>query len=276
MSGAPIDSDAFREFERAAHSDKAESYADLFAAVTDRAIDPLLDAAFVGKATRLIDVACGPGNLTRAAAARGAHVVGTDLAPAMVALARKLHPGIKFHECSAEAMPFAAAAFDAVVCAFGMGHFPEPERVAAEFARVLASGGIAAFSWWEGFARNRINGIFHEAILRLGVSAPGVLPQGPPMDRFSDPDRFAAFLGAAGFTNIRINSVAFTHRMGDADALWNLAMGSFARASAMIRAQTDEKQRAIRAAVADAARSYAVPGGLEIPVAFLVVAGTKP
>ncbi len=43
MTGAPIDPDAFPDFERAAHSDKAESYADLFAAVTDRAIDPLLD-----------------------------------------------------------------------------------------------------------------------------------------------------------------------------------------------------------------------------------------
>ncbi len=53
-------------------------------------------------------------------------------------------------------------------------------------------------------------------------------------------------------------------------------MGSFARASAMISAETDEKRRAIRAAVADAAEFNAVPGGLEIPVAFLVVAGTKP
>lgn len=275
MSGAPVDSDAFREFERAAHSDKAESYTDLFAAVTDRAIDPLLDAACVGEATRLIDVACGPGNLTRAAAARGAHVVGTDLAPTMVALARKRHPGTEFCECSADAMPFAAAAFDAVTCAFGMGHFPEPERVGAEFARVLVPDGIAAFSWWEGFTRNRINGIFHEAIARLGISAPGVLPQGPPMDRFSDPERFAAFLRAAEFTNIRIDSVTFSHRLSDADALWELAMGSFARASAMIRAQTSEKQQAIRAAVADAARIYAVPGGLDIPVAFLVAAGTK-
>lgn len=276
MSGAPIDSDAFREFERAAHNDKAESYADLFAAVTDRAIDPLLDAACVGKATRLVDVACGPGNFTRAAAARGAHVVGTDLAPAMVALAQKLHPGIEFHECSAEAMPFATNSFNAAVCAFGMGHFPEAERVMAEFARVLVPGGIAAFSWWEGFTRNRINGIFHEAIARLAISAPGTLPQGPPMDRFSDRDRFGEFLRGAGFTNIRIDSVTFSHRLRDADALWELAMGSFVRASAMIHAQTDEKQRAIRTAVADAAQSYAVPGGLEIPVAFLVVAGTKP
>jgi len=276
MSATPVDADAFRQFERAAHSDKAESYADLFAVVTDRAINPLLDAARVSNGTRLVDVACGPGHLSRAAAARGARVIGTDLAPAMVALARRLHPGLEFHECSAEAMPFAANAFDAVVCAFGIGHFPEPERVAAEFVRVLATGGTAAFSWWEGFTQNRINGIFHETIARLGVSAPGLLPQGPPMDRFSDADRFAEFLRKAGFTNIRIDSMTFSHRLRDADALWELGMGSFARAAATIGAQSAETQRGIRRAVTDAAQPYAVPGGLDIPVAFLVAAGMRP
>jgi SAM-dependent methyltransferase len=253
-----------------------ERCADRFGCLTDRAIDPLLDAARVGKGTRLVDVACGPGNLTRAAAARGAHAVGTDLAPAMIALARRLHPGLEFYECSAETTPFAPDSFDAAVCAFGMGHFPEAERVALEIRRILASGGIAAFSWWEGFARNRINGIFHETLARLGVSALGVLPQGPPIDRFSDADRFAEFLRAAGFTNIRVDSIAFSHRLRDADALWELAMGSFARASATIRAQSAEMRKNIRHAVTDAVRLYAVPGGLDIPVAFLVAAGTKP
>ena len=276
MSSVPIDSEAFRQFERDAHSRKAASYNELFAVVTDRAIDPVLDAAAVGNGSRLIDIACGPGHLTRAAAERGARAIGVDLAPAMVTLARKLYSGLEFHECSAEAMPFADAAFDAAVCAFGMGHFPEPGRVAAEIARVLAPGGIAAFSWWQGFDRNRINGIFHETISRLAVSAPGVLPQGPPMDRFSDSGQFMEFLQDAGYRNVAINPVTFNHRIRDADALWELAMGSFARASSMISAQSAETQQAIRTAVAKAAQRYATADGLEIPVAFLVAAGTKP
>lgn len=275
MVGTRIDSDAFRHFERDAHSRIADSYNDLFTAVTDLAIAPLINAAGVRSGTRLLDVAAGPGRLTRAAAERGARASGCDLAPDMVALARRLNPGIAFDEASADALPYADASFDAVVCAFGMGHFPEPERVIGEFARVLVPGGLTALSWWEGFARNRINGIFHEVTAKLGVSAPGRLPQGPPMDRFSDPSAFADFLTAAGFGNVHIEAVAFTHRLRDTDELWELAMGSFARASSLIRVQSQETKRSIRAAIDEATRPYAKADGLHIPIAFLVASGTK-
>jgi SAM-dependent methyltransferase len=275
MSGVEIDPDAFRGFERAAHSRIADSYNERFAAVTDRAIAPLLDAAKVAAGTRLLDVACGPGRLTRAAAGRGAAATGCDLAPAMVELARKRNPGIPFDEASAEALPYADRTFDAVVCAFGMGHFAEPERVAADFARVLRPAGTVALSWWEGFARNRINGVFHETLGRLKVSAPGLLPQGPPIDRFSDREAFEGFLRDAGFGDVRTTPVTFNHALRDVVDLWNLAMGSFARASSLIRAQSEDMQRNIRAAVSEAAQQYMQDGGLHIPVAFLVAAGTK-
>jgi SAM-dependent methyltransferase len=276
MSGPSIDADAFRDFERAAHSRNAATYLDLFTVVTDRANAPLLDAARVGRGTRLLDVAAGPGRMTQAGAVRGAKAIGVDLAPAMVAIARGLYPEIEFREASADALPFADASFDAVVCAFGLGHFPDAERVIAEFRRVLAPQGTVASTWWEGFSRNRINGLFHEAIGRLAVSVPGVLPQGPPMDRFSDPARFAEFLRSAGFDNVQVTGVSFTHRLRDADELWELAMGSFARAAATIGAQSEAVQRQIRAAVTEAAQQYATRGGLEIPVAFLVGAGVRP
>ena len=101
-----FDPDAFRDFERAAHSRKAESYHGQFSAVTDHAIRPLLDAAKVGGGTRLLDVAAGPGHLAGTAAQRGARVTGVDLAPAMVALASKLHPDVTFREASADRLPF--------------------------------------------------------------------------------------------------------------------------------------------------------------------------
>lgn len=275
MVRTQIHSDAFRDFERDAHSRIADSYNNLFAAVTDRAIAPLIDTAGVGKGTRLLDVAAGPGRPTRAAAERKALVTGCDLAPDMVALARRLNPGLAFDEAGADALPYADASYDAVVCAFGMGHFPQPERVIAEFAPVLARGGVTALSWWEDFARNRINGVFHEATARLGVSAPGEVPQGPPMDCFSDRGALAAFLTAAGFGQVHVNAVSFAYRLRDVDELWELAMGSFARASSIIRAQSQEIQRSIRAKVTAVTRPYLKADGLYIPVAFLVASGTK-
>ena len=89
-----------------------------------------------------------------------ARVIGIDIAPAMIALAHALHPHLDFREGSAEDLPFAPSSFDAVVSGFGVGHFSRPERVLSEFARVLVPKGRVALAWWDGFGKNRINGIF--------------------------------------------------------------------------------------------------------------------
>ena len=182
MTQPDFDADAFRDFERAAHGARAESYHDRFAAVTGRAIEPLLDAVRAGAGTPLLDVASGPGHLAGAAARRGARVTGVDLAPAMIELARRLYPGVTFREGSAEQLPFADASFEAVTCAFGVGHFPNSPRVLRDIARVLAPGGRAALAWWDGFERNRINGVFYDVMMRLKVSAPR-RGAGGPADR---------------------------------------------------------------------------------------------
>jgi hypothetical protein len=52
-------------------------------------------------------------------------------------------------------------------------------------------------------------------------------------------------------------------------------MGSFARASSLIRAQSEDMQRTIRAAVAEVARRYEQADGLHIPIAFLVVSARR-
>src|SRR6185312_15155404 len=101
-----IDKDAFRDFERNAHDRIAASYNDLFVGITERAIAPLLDAAQVQSGLRVLDVAAG---------ARGALAIGCDLAPAMVNLARALNPGIRFDQASADALPYPATSFDALV-----------------------------------------------------------------------------------------------------------------------------------------------------------------
>ena len=105
----------------------------LFAAVTALATNPLLDAVRLHPGTRLLDVATGPGALAAEAASRGARPIGIDLSPQMVELARQLHPAINFYEADVEHLPFPDDAFDAVVCAFGLGHFPRPEVAVAEF-----------------------------------------------------------------------------------------------------------------------------------------------
>src|SRR5438477_11403025 len=100
------DPTAFHDFEHAGWERAAEYYADAFGVVTKGTAGPLLDAVGAQAGVRLLDVACGPGFITAAAAARGADVVGLDFSPAMIARATELHPSIAFREGDAEALPF--------------------------------------------------------------------------------------------------------------------------------------------------------------------------
>ncbi|HEY6020302.1 MAG TPA: hypothetical protein VIY48_10470, partial [Candidatus Paceibacterota bacterium] len=133
-----------------------------------------------------------------------------------------------------------------------------------------------ALSWWDGFGKNRINGIFFEAIKELGVTAPGALPAGPAVDRFSDPDQFAAILREAGFEDIGIDYVSFSYPLKTVDDLWDLALGSFVRVSTVIHAQSADVQQQIRDKVEQMAQQYIMsPNGLHIPIAFRVIGGAR-
>ena len=106
---------------------------------------------------RLLDVACGSGNLAIPAARAGAIVTGVDIATNLLeqARARAESEGltIQFDEGDAENLPYADAAFDEVVSMFGAMFAPRPELVAAELVRVCRPGGRMAMANWtpEGF-----------------------------------------------------------------------------------------------------------------------------
>lgn len=145
----------------------ARSYYEFFAAVTSLATGPLLDAVHLRCGVRVLDVATGPGALAAEVSNRGAHAIGIDLSRQMIELARQLHPTIDFREGDVEHLPFADNTFDAVVCAFGIGHFPRPEAAIAECVRTLARGGRIAFSWWGDPSRHRIQSISERQFRRF-------------------------------------------------------------------------------------------------------------
>jgi SAM-dependent methyltransferase len=272
-----MDVDAFREFERAAHDEIAEGYRDFFTAVTGLATEPLLDAAAVGAGARVLDVATGPGVVAFAAARRGAAlIVGVDLSPRMIALAAQRSPRVGFSVADAENLPFADGAFDAVVCSFGIGHFPRPERALAEFRRVLARGGTVAVSWWDVPARHRVNGIFFDAMNEAGAGSPPGVPLGPPMFRFSDDDELCALMDSAGLTDVAIRSFLSVHRLESADALWDGILAGTVRTSIGIRRQASSVQARIRAAFDRLLQSHAdQAGGYVLPVAFKIGSGRR-
>lgn len=270
------DADRFRAFERQRHDRLATTYHDFFTPVTTLAIGPLLDAARVRPGAHLLDVATGPGSLAAATNRSGIHCTGVDLSPGMIELAKNAHPGIAFQVADVEHLPFADASFDAVVCNFGLGHFPCPEASVAECVRTLKPGGRIALSWWDDLSKQRIQGLFREAIAEIGATTPPDLPQGYSVLQFADTNEFRRLLEGAALTDVRVEDHQTTYLIPDADTLWRGGLGSFAVAGSAIVYQNAATQAAIRAALERRAEAYRTSAGLNLPIAFKIGAGQKP
>ena len=101
---------------------------------------------------KLLDVACGNGNLAIPAAKLGAEVKGMDIAPDMIRQAREraVQESVEaeFEEGDAEALQYANNSFDVVATMFGAMFAPRPELVASELLRVCKPGGRIAMANW--------------------------------------------------------------------------------------------------------------------------------
>jgi SAM-dependent methyltransferase len=133
-----------RQFDRIApvwdEMRSAEAFASLEAALDSLDTTP----------SRVLDLGTGTGRAAFLLARRypAAEVVGVDLAPAMLAEARKLMPPelagrVRFEEADAEHLPYPDASFDLVSLANMIPFFPELERI-------TASGGALVFSFSGG------------------------------------------------------------------------------------------------------------------------------
>ncbi len=119
--------------------------------MTARWRDPVqrasLEALELSPADRLLDVGCGTGAASRAAAEIGAAVVGVDLSPKMVKEAVSLagaRQNLAFEVANVERLPFPDGRFTAVLCSNAFHHYPDPAGAVAEMSRVLAPGGRLA------------------------------------------------------------------------------------------------------------------------------------
>jgi SAM-dependent methyltransferase len=143
----------------------------------------------------VLDVATGPGTVARVAAMRagaGGRVVGVDISPAMLAIARAWGPEpgaapIEYIQASASAMPIPDATFDVAYCQQGLQHMSDPMAALRQIRRTLKAGGRLGVAIW---AQSPF-GLFREVVAASGVTGDG----GPqPSDFGRDPAALAAAL----------------------------------------------------------------------------------
>lgn len=168
-------------------------------------VDALLEHASLAPGRRVLDLACGTGIVARVAKERlgdDGFVVGVDLSPQMLDVARRIAPGVEWREGNAVALPFGEQErFDVVLCQQGLQFFPDGAAAVTEMRRVLAPGGRLAVSTWRPLEETPFFlALHHVAERRLGTIADRRFALG-------DAKRLEALLTAAGFEDVRVETM---------------------------------------------------------------------
>ena len=188
--------------------------------IYDRYLGPLLfhghadDLAArlpVARGTRVLEVACGTGIVTRRLLHRLAGqgtLVATDLNEAMIAHARTevpADPALEWRQADGTSLPFPDRSFDAVVCQFGLMFFPDKAAGVREAFRVLRPGGTYLLSVWDTRERNTVPRIAHDTIGAFFPDDPPQFYQVP--FNLHDTAVVRGLLDAAGFVDVASEAV---------------------------------------------------------------------
>lgn len=188
---------------------------------------PLVDAARLIAADRVIDIACGTGIVARLAAERvGPHgtVAGIDPQRGMLEVARaSTNTPVDWREASAEALPFGDDSFDAALCSLGLQFFPDKVGALREMRRVVVDGGRIAVGVPGPTPPMMLE--LHDALaVHLGGETAAFVQAVFSLD---DPERLAALCEAAGSNGVDVTSQRLTLALDPpADFLWQYLLGT--------------------------------------------------
>jgi demethylmenaquinone methyltransferase/2-methoxy-6-polyprenyl-1,4-benzoquinol methylase len=170
----------------------------------------LAAAAVVRPGDRVLDAACGTGDLALAAAEAGAReVVGLDFSPRMLERARRKSSAIEWVHGDLLELPFPDGSFDAATVGFGVRNVADLEHGLRELRRVLRPGGrlaVLEITRPRGVLRPFFTLWFEWLVPLVGRLLPGgrayaYLPAS--VRRFPVSEELAALLARSGFADVR-------------------------------------------------------------------------
>jgi ubiquinone/menaquinone biosynthesis C-methylase UbiE len=206
---------------------------------------------------RLLDIACGTGIVARLARQRTgpeSYVVGVDINPRMLAVARALEPGVNWREGNAAALPVSAGEqFDVVVCHQGLQFFADQPGAVSEMRRVMAPAGRLAIATWRPLEEVPLLGEFHQVAERH---------LGPIVDRrhaLGNAKELERMLVDAGLHDVKVEILSRAVRFSDAASFVRMNATALVGMST-VAAELDEAKRAeVTAAIASDSSTVLLP-----------------
>jgi ubiquinone/menaquinone biosynthesis C-methylase UbiE len=236
----------------------------------------------IGDGTRVLDVAAGTGNFAFAAARRGARVLATDFAPAMVdRLARKARDErltVETAVMDGQALDLPEHSFDVAASIFGLLFFPDHDKGLRELVRVLVPGGRAVIATWAPPPRgemSRIMGLAMAAAMPI-VAPPSSPPPPPHWAKLGDADALRVRLLDNGFANAHVVELRHVWVFDNLEDFTATMPKAAPQAVAMFGAFTPAQRAAFVEAIATDFRARQGSGPYAITHEAMIAVGTAP
>jgi SAM-dependent methyltransferase len=210
---------------------------------------------------RWLDVATGTGAVARLAAGRGADVVGVDIAPGMIEVARRSSTGIRFEVGDAQSLRYDDNSFDVVSSSFGVIFAPDHAAVARELARVCRNR-IGLTTW-----------VPDPELRQLYVSFGLDSPEGRAPFEWGREPYVRERIGHAFDLDVERDTWFLEEPSGE--AVWEFWSRSAPPFKAMVEALAPETRDAFRRAYVDYCDAFAVDGRVRVPREYLLILGRR-
>jgi ubiquinone/menaquinone biosynthesis C-methylase UbiE len=214
---------------------------------------------------RILDLACGPATLSRRLAAMvspGGEVVGVDLAPGMIELARSASIAkARFEVMDIEQLSFEDASFDAAICGHGFQFAPDLHRAMTEARRVLRQDGRLAASVPAVMHVESVWALLDPIVDRCLPPAPKAIDQVATRATVNDVVAWRQAALDAGFASAAVEVIQEDVHWESAEHLVSMFMGWWDCASRLEGIDEEARQAFMEDAIATLRRDH--PGAIE-------------